>query len=102
MPISDYWKQRIIQYYFTENLLYGKIAKILEKERLTVLKKTIWAIIKKYEEHGTIHHLPGSGRPSLLSQELHKPVEDHMRSNDETTSNQIVQTLIAATRMWCL
>ena len=44
-------------------------------------------------KHGTIHRFPGSGRPSLISQELLKLVEDQMRSNDETTSNQIVKML---------
>ena len=39
-------------------------------ERYRILKQTMWATIKKYKDHGTLCHLPGSGRRFNLTPEV--------------------------------
>ena len=65
--MSLYWKQRIVQLYSDSDCSYGDIERVLRHEGKIVLKKTIWAIIKKYKEHGTIDVWQGpEDRQSLL------------------------------------
>ena len=51
----------IVQLYSDSDCSYGDIERVLRHEAKIVPKKTIWAIIKKYKEHGTIGRLAGSG-----------------------------------------
>ena len=93
MPISLYWKQRIVQLYSDSDCSYGDIERVLRHEGKIVPKKTIWAIIKKYKEHGTIGRLAGSGRQPKLTAEVLALVEAKMRSDDETTAVHLVKHL---------
>ena len=79
MPISFYWKQRIVQLYSDSNCSYGDIECVLRHEKKIIPKKTIWAIIKKYKEYGMIGRLAGSGRHPKLTAEVLGLVEAKMR-----------------------
>ena len=57
----------IVQLFFERKVSYEKIAKVLAAEGLKVPKKTIWITISKYKAHGTLSHLPGSGRRFKLT-----------------------------------
>ena len=57
----------IVQLFFERKVSYGRIAKVLAAEGLKVPKKTIWITISKYKAHGTLSHLPGSGRRFKLA-----------------------------------
>ena len=55
MVLTTHCKQRIVQLYFKQRVSYGNIANILAAEGLKVPKKMVWAMIKKYKEHGAIY-----------------------------------------------
>ena len=56
-------------------------------------KTTVWATIQKYKTHGTISHLPGSGRPFKLTCEMLDAIEEQMKPDDGTTVTQLVKML---------
>ena len=93
MPISLYWEQRIVQLYSDSDCSYRDIERVLRHKGKIVPKKTIWAIIKKYKEHGTIGRLAGSGRQPKLTEEVLALVEAKMRSDNETTAVHLVKHL---------
>ena len=95
MVLSTYCKQRIVQLYFERRVSYGNIANILAAEGLKVPKKTVWATIKRYKEHGMIHRLPGSGRCFQLTPEMLAIIKERMQEDDETTASQLVRILNA-------
>ena len=68
-----------LQLYSDSDCSYGDIERVLRHEGKIVPKKTIWAIIKKYKEHGTIGRLAGSGRQPKLTAEVLALVEAKMR-----------------------
>ena len=88
--MSLYWKQRIVQLYSDSDCSYGDIECVLRHEGKIVLKKTIWAIIKKYKEHGTIGRLAGSGRQPKLTAEVLALVEAKCE-DDEITAVHLVE-----------
>ena len=45
--------------------------------------------LKKYKEMGTIARRPGSSRPTKITQEIKKIVDDQMKADDETTAYQL-------------
>ena len=49
--------------------------------------------MRKYQKHGTLSRLPGSGRRFKLSNEVLAIIEAQMRDNDETTVTQLLQLL---------
>ena len=92
MVLTQYCKQRIIQIYFKEKVSYGNLVQIL-KDRLKASKKSVWMTIRRYERHGTILHLPGSGRLFKLTCEMLNLIEDRLHDDDETTALQLLQML---------
>ena len=64
MVLTPYCTKRIIQLYFEGRIFYSHMAKVLAADGFWVPKQMVWAIKQKYKTHGTISHLPGSGRPT--------------------------------------
>ena len=56
-----YCKQQIVRLYFEQKVSYGNIAQVVTAEGCRVLKKTVWATIRKYKDYRTLCRLPGSG-----------------------------------------
>ena len=52
-------------------------------------RRGIAKFIKKYEETGTINRRGGCSRPSVVTAEVMKIVEEQMRNDDETTAVQL-------------
>ena len=67
--------------------------RLLRHEGKIVPKKTVWTVVKKYEEHRTIGRLAGSGRRPKLTAEVLALIEAKMRNDDETTAVQLVKYL---------
>ena len=86
-------KQRIIQLYFQRKISFGQILRILQREGFNILRQTIWLIVRKYQKHGTLSRLPGSGRRFKLSNEVLAIIEAQMRDNDEKTATQLIKLL---------
>ena len=52
-------------------------------------RRGIAKFLKKYKDSGTIARHPGCGRPSRVTDEIKKIVEEQMRADDETTAHQL-------------
>lgn len=65
------------------------ISRILEEEGMKASRRGIAYFLKRYTETGTIARLPGSGRPSVVTEEIKAIVEQQMRDDDETTAHQL-------------
>ncbi len=93
MVLTAYCKQRTIQLYLERRVSYGNVSQVLATEGFCISKKTVWTTIQKYEEHETISHLPGSGRPFKLTREMLDVIEEQMGQDDENTATQLVRIL---------
>ena len=69
------------------------IAKILQEEGMSASRKGIANFLKRYRSTGTIARRPGSGRPTKVTEEVKRIVEEQMRVDDETTAYQLHQLL---------
>ena len=65
------------------------IAKLLRSEGLSARKQGVAEFLKWYESRGTIKRKPGSRRPSKVTAEVKRTVEEQMRLDDETTATQL-------------
>ena len=50
-------------------------------------------VLKKYVHTNSIARTPGSGRPTKLTTEIRRIVEEQMRADDETTAMQLYRLL---------
>jgi len=73
--------------YFTTTLSvlssYG-IDQELRKEGMKTTRQGICKFLKKYRNYGTIARRPGSGRPSKITPEILRIVEEMMLQDDGT------------------
>ena len=94
MVYSWYEKRRILHYY-QRGLLPPTIAKRLDEEGTTKTTRIgVAKFIKKFTSTGSIERTPGSGRPSKITQEIKRIVEEKMREDDETTAIQLHALLL--------
>lgn len=66
-----------------------KIARMLQEEGMKASRKGIANFLKRYKKTGTIARRPGSGRPSKLTEEIKRIVDEQMRTDNETTAHQL-------------
>ena len=88
MVYSFYKKQRIL-YLHRKGFRPPTIKKILEKEGLKSTRTGIYKLLERFNNTGCITRQPGSGRPSKVTEEIKKIVEEQMRQDDETTAHQL-------------
>ena len=50
------------------------------EKAIEVSVEGVWKFIKRYEEDGTIARRPGSGSPSVITQEVAATVENQMQT----------------------
>ena len=83
MVYSTYKKQRILYLRF-KGLKAPTITKILvEEEGLGVTRQGFQSFLKRYRETGTIGRRPGTGRPSVISEDVKEIVEAQMQASFE-------------------
>lgn len=92
MVYSSYVKKRVL-YLSRKGKRSPTIARILQREGLAVTRRGIQKFLQRFRTHGTIHRLPGSGRPSKITEEVKSIVEEEMRRDDETTAIQLFHIL---------
>ena len=88
MVYSWYTKKRII-YYYKQGHRAPSIARLLLEEDIAASRVGIAKLIGRYKQSGTIVRCPGSGRPTVITPEIKTIVEEKMRSDDETTAEQL-------------
>lgn len=88
MVYNEYTKQRIL-FYLTLGLSSYQIQHELRNEGCKVTRQGIAKFVKRYHQRGTITRKPGSGRPTKITEEVLKIVEDSMLEDDETTAVQL-------------
>ena len=93
MVYSDYTKQRIL-FYNSRGLKPSCIARSLEEEGINVTRVGVYKFLKRFERHGTISRVPGSGRPSKITPEIKRLVDARMVEDDETTAIQLQKMLL--------
>ena len=92
MVYSTYKRQRILHYYF-QGYKAPTIARLLREESLPASRRGVDKFLKKYRETGSIVRRPWSGRPSKVTREVKRLVEQQMRLDDETTAYQLHELL---------
>ena len=90
---STYKRQRILHHYL-EGHKAPTITKLLREEGLKASSVGISKFLIKYRETGSIGRKQGSGRPSIIMEEIKKVVEQ-MRLDDETTAHQLHKMLMS-------
>ena len=92
---SVYCKQRIV-YLRMKGLKTPTITRILkERESLPMTRVGIHEFLKRFEETGCLMRRPGSGRPSKMTIEVKRVVEQQMRLNDGMTTTQLHALLVS-------
>ena len=102
MVYTDYIKQRIPYHHHHNKYKVPTIAKVLREESLKVSRVGVAKFLKLYEVSGSIARKPGSGRPSKITAEVKKIVEEQMQLDDETTAHQLHRLLVSKGFNICL
>ena len=93
MVYSTYKKQRIL-HLRSQGLKAPTITKILrEEEKLQCTRVGVAMFLKRFETTGTLSRHPGSGRPSKITAEIKRIVENQMQLDDETSAVQLHRLL---------
>ncbi len=69
------------------------ILKILKLEGMSASRSGIYKFILHYPHKSTIARKPGSSRPSKITEEIEKIVDEQMDLDDETTAHQLYALL---------
>ncbi len=93
MVYSEYKRMRILHYHF-QGLKPPAIARSLGAERLTASRRGVANFLLKYRETGCIGRRPGSGRPSKVTREVKRVVEEQIRTDDKTTTAHQLHVLL--------
>ena len=88
MVYSWYTKKRII-YYYEQGHRAPSIARLLLEEDIVASRVGIAKLIGRYKRSGTIVRCPGSGRATIITPEIKTIIEEKMRLDDETTTEQL-------------
>jgi transposase len=89
---SEYIRKRIICLYDEGRKPKG-IIDIIRAEGHSVSKSGVTKLLKRYKETGNIKRRRGSGRRSVVSDEILKAIDDQMSIDDETTATQLKKML---------
>lgn len=92
MVYSTYKRQRILSHYFNGHKA-PTIAKCLQEEGLKASRVRIAKFLTKFQETGSIGRRLGSSRPSKITAEIKRIVEEQMHLDDETTAHQLHKLL---------
>ena len=93
MVYTTYKQQRIL-YYASKGLSSYRIVRVLLEEGLTTSKTGVLKFLRKYHTTGSIRRRPGSGRPTKVTPEILRIVEEQMEDDDETTAVQLQSILV--------
>ena len=85
MVYSEYKKQRIIDLY-QRGLSSSEISKALIEENLTSTRQGVLKFIKRFVKSGSIQCKSGSGRPTKITDDVMRLVDEQMEPDDETTA----------------
>ena len=88
MVYSWYTKKRII-YCYEQGHHAPSIACLLLEEDIVASRVGIAKLIGRYKQSRTIIRCPGSGRPTVITPEIKTIIEEKIRSDDETTAEQL-------------
>ena len=89
MPFfSEYTKRRILLFHSC-GFKAPTISRPLQEEGIQASRRGIQKFIQRFQVTGSIHRKRASGRPSKLTTEVRKLVDDFMEEEDETTAHQI-------------
>ena len=88
MVYSWYTKKRII-YCYEQGYHAPSIARLLLEEDIVASRVGIAKLIGRYKQSGTIIRCPGSGRPTVITPKIKTIIEEKIRSDDETTAEQL-------------
>ena len=69
----------------------------LEEENVSVSKRAVYNLVKKYQLKGVVKDLPRGKKTRILTVEMINFIEDELQKNDELTSTAIKASLI---RKW--
>ena len=93
MVYSSYQQQRILHYWRKGKKSTTIIVLLLRKEGFQVTAPGVLKFLKKFKETGSISRKVGSGRPSKITPDIFKIVEEQMKIDDETTATQLQKLL---------
>jgi transposase len=94
MFFSDYTKRRIV-FFHSRGHKAPTIRHRLREEGIDASRECIHRFIQRYKLTGCIQRKRASGRPSKVTSEVRKLVDDIMEEDDETTAHQIHRKLQA-------
>ena len=86
--LSLYARKRIRQLLF-QGATVAKIVVILNEEGIKTCQQTVWRLKNHISSFGSIQPLPKPGRPTVLTSEVLRMIDDAMQQDDETTADQL-------------
>ena len=90
--LSLYGRERI-QQLLSQGATVAKIVVILNEEGIETCRQTVWRLKQHINAYGSIQPLSKSGRPTVLTSEVLKMIDDAMQQDDETTAKQLSSKL---------
>ena len=97
MVLDVYTKKRIL---FYENLGLKPLSIVRELKRdiqcRRISREGVRLFLKQYKETGSIARKPGSGRPTKITAQAKRLVDDRLREDDEMTATQLHALLRSA------
>ena len=90
--LSLYARERI-KHLLSQDTPISKILSLLQEEGILTCCQTVWRIKQHLMAHGTIQPLPKSGRPTVLTSDVLRLIDEFMQYDDETTAKQLASKL---------
>ena len=88
MVYSEYIKQRILSHYY-RGYNATKICRLLASEGFSITRAGVFKFIRRYEATGSLRRKEGSGRPSIVDENVKGFMDNLMEVDDETTASHI-------------
>lgn len=91
---TSYQKARIL-YYYSKGFKAPTIRQKLLEEGIYLSREGIHKFLVRFLERGSMLRKPGSSRPSKITADIKKIVDDQMEVDDETSAHQLHALLVS-------
>ena len=90
--LSMYARERIRQL-LSGGLSCSQVVDVLKEEDIHTCRQSVWRLKRHINTHGTLMPLSKSGRPTKLTDDVLRKIDNVMAQDDETTAQELVTAL---------
>lgn len=89
MPRLDLVTRKRVVTLFSRGYSVSKIKKRLDEENVFISTRSLYKLVRKYEDTGAVVDRPRRTTPRKITEEMRKAIDQELSRNDELTSRQL-------------